>query len=144
MKRLFAVAAVALSAAVGFADDRPVVGGSAALPPGASLAPTVSGPVYQPAPAASPRRGLFGRLRNRGTTNYSAPQMAAPVAAPVVVPAPTPAPAVVPAPMTAPQPMPGVKPAGAVVVPGDVVQAGGPVAQAQPVRRGLFGRLRSR
>lgn len=162
MKRfLFAVAAVALSAAVGFAEDKP-----AAAAPATPATPVIVGtygtPVAEYAPAAptTARRGLFSRFRNRNatstTTTYSPPAPLTTTITPgtVITPtAPTPMPPVAPAPM----PMPGAKPAGATLMPtpnGTIVMTGGTVTgevmpatytePAAPARRGLFGRLRNR
>jgi hypothetical protein len=160
MKRfLFAVAVVALSACVSFAEDAP------APTPVTSGGPVMMGtaPTYQYAPSQPARRGLFGRLRNRNNTTYysnttTTPMMMTAPAGPTTTP-PT------------PMPMPGVRPASGTVAPGTVVQGtgnlppgtytatdgtviqiggGGPQmttptatgTNTQPTRRGLFGRLR--
>ena len=155
---LFAVPVLALSAAVGCADT------PAATPVAPPVITTV-GPVFAPtfssAPAA-PRRGLFGRLRNRNTMTYSSAPLMAPAAAPIITAPQTPPPA--------PAPMPGLKPAGGMMpMTGQVVQATGNLPpgiytttdgtvvqiggmqpampmqpQTQSTRTGLFSRLRNR
>ncbi len=165
MKRfLFAVAAVALSAAVGVAEDQP-----ATTPPTPSPVVTTASPVTGYAPTTqttTARRGLFGRLRNRntGTMSYSSPVMTAPATGGTPVPAATPMPPVAP-----PQAMPGAKSGAMMTTPmtggvvqasgnlppgtytttdGTIVQVGGtqPAAPATTTTtsRGLFSRLRNR
>ncbi len=155
MKRfLFAVAVVALFAAVGGAADVPTA------PAPTPVAVTSATPVEMvPATTAAPaRRGLFSRLRNRnaGTTSYSTPATTTTTVAPSTVTPATPMPTVAP-----PQAMPGAKPVGGMVAPvaaEGVMVAGGmmstmgdasPVMMASattpaPARRGLFSRLRNR
>ncbi len=168
-KFLFAVAAVALIASAGVAEEKPVV--VQPVTPTPVVVGTPGTPVVEYAPATPARRGLFGRLRNRnaGTTTMSGPATTVVTPGTVIAPAPIPMP-----PVAAPQPMPSpvVKPISGVVVPGTagivvaggpatvpgtVVVAGGmmdtnvlmPVGYTEPVqskseRRGLFGRLRNR
>jgi hypothetical protein len=157
MKRfLFAVAVVALSACAGSAEDKPAVVTTAPATPVVGTA----APVVEYAPAQTTRRGLFGRLRNRGTTpaTYSAPVMTAP------------APASTTPPVAAPMPMPGTKTSTARPMNGQIVQASGnlppgtytttdgtivqiggtqsmtstSMSSPQPARQGLFSRLRNR
>ena len=125
MKRfLFAAALVALIASVGTAEEKPTAPAPAAAP---VVISTPGTPVAEYAPAQPQRRGLFGRLRNRGTgtTTYSS---AAPVATPsaTTITTPTTAPTPMPA-ITAPQPMPmpGTKTGSAMPMTGTVVQASG-------------------
>lgn len=159
MKRfLFTVAVVALSAAVVGAEEKPGTGTKPATPP-ATTAPATGTPVVEYAPAQPARRGLFARLRNRGTTTYS------PAPTVVTPPAATP----MPMPGTTPTPMPPVKPATGTttsgkVVPatgtlpagrytttdGTIVQIGGTTSgsrvgnTAEPTRGGFLSRLRAR
>lgn len=137
-KFLFAVALAAVVAPFGTADEKPVTA------PPVTTAPVTSGPVivgtpgtpvveYGPTVQSAPaRRGLFGRLRNRGSSTpisgYSTPLPSGTIApgtivAPAPIPMPTPG-TTVPQPM----PMPGVKPISGTVIttPGTVVVAGGP------------------
>ena len=144
---LCAVAAVALFAAVGVAEDQPTT-----PPTVASGAPVVEyAPAASATTAAPARRGLFGRLRNRNTStmSYSTPATGVPMTSAVPMPsAPTPMPPV------APQPMPTIRPTGgATVTPDGIVLVGGTASGAtmtagytepKPARRGLFGRLRNR
>jgi hypothetical protein len=165
----FAVAVVALSAAVSLAEDRPVA------PSPTPVGPPIitAGPTTTYVESAQPqRRGLFGRLRNRNSTPtyYSTPAMTAPAPIPSATPMP---------PVTPPQPMPGVRPAGGAIIPatstslppgiytttdGTIIQVGGTMPGTMPMmnmstgmmtsdmtsstsssgRRGLFGRLRNR
>ncbi len=128
MKRfLFAVAAVALIASVGSAEDKP------ATTPPATATPAVvgtPGKVISATTTTTHRRGLFSRLRNRGAT--------------VVVPAP-----VVPA----PTPMPGTKTTPSTkTTPNGIIAAGGTdngkvttASYSEPAqRRGLLSRLLNR
>lgn len=147
-------------------------------PRGSYPGPTVigSGPVMSAdvltAAPTSTRRGLFGRLRNRGTTTS-----AMPATGPLTTTTPgtiitTPAPGFAPpppAPVPMPMPMPGTKPGGIAmttpgVVPasGTIVTTNGTVVTAdgtplmttsamtpmtmppQTRRVGLIGRLRNR
>ena len=146
MKRfLCAVAAVALFAAVGVAEDQPTT-----PPTVASGAPVVEyAPAASVTTAAPARRGLFGRLRNRNTSTMSYSATAVPMTSAVPMPsAPTPMPPV------APQPMPTIRPTGgATVTPDGIVLIGGTASGAtmtagstepKPARRGLFSRLRNR
>jgi hypothetical protein len=129
-------------------------------------APTTATPVYSSdvVPATPARRGLFGRLRNRGTTTATPATFPAPVTGGTIITTPTPAttvptpattvpsplpakpaaggtvsvapmPTVVPASGTTPMPMTGVTTAGYTTMPDST---------AQPTRRGLIARLRAR
>lgn len=159
MKRfIFAVAAVALVASAGSAQETPP-----ASPP-VTAAPVVigsAGPVVEATPVttAPARRGLFGRLRGRSSTTTAMPVTSGTVVTPGTVI--TPATPTAPVPM--PMPMPGTKgtmvtptaPNGVVVAGGTVTSGTGDVLMpamatatatttAMPARRGLFGRLRNR
>lgn len=159
MKRfVFAAALVALVAPFAGAEEKP-----ATTPPAAAPVVVTGTPVIESAPvvttATPTRRGLFGRLRNRGTATTTMPATGTTIVTPgtVVTPAPTTA----PAPMPMPTPKPDTKPTpNAMTVPptsggiglgnfvavstldSGVVQA----SATEPVqpRRGLFGRLRNR
>ncbi len=150
MKRfLFAVAVVALAASVGGAEDKP-----AATPP-ATATPVVAGtpstPVveYGSVTTASPRRGLFARLRNRGTTTYTTgPVTTVPATSATPMPSTTP-PAPMPMPgagKTSAAPMPSTKDAKVVVASGTDSGAVMMASYSEPTkqRRGLFARLRNR
>ncbi len=129
MKRfLFAVAAVALVASVGSAEEKP-----ATTPPATSTPAIAGAPVVESTPA---RRGLFSRLRHRSTH----------ATGPVITPSPVPMPVV-----PAPKPMPSTKPTtGATTTPNGVIVASGTkgsgvvttASYSEPAapRRGLLGR----
>src|SRR5262245_17881472 len=114
---------------------------------------TAAGPtdVVVAAPTTQTRRGLFGRLRNRGTTTTT------PVMAPMT---PAPAPMFTPG---APQPMPGttrtngetvinpqpipagpIMPAGGTIVSPDGTMMTAGYSEPTQTRRGLLARLRAR
>ena len=147
MKRfLFAVAVVALAASAGGAEDKP-----AATPP-ATATPVVVGtpgtPVveYGSVTTASPRRGLFARLRNRGTssTYTTGPVTTVPTTGATPMPPATP-PAPMPMPgKTSATPMPGTT--GVVMASGTDSGTVMTASYSEPAkqRRGLFGRLRNR
>lgn len=129
MKRiLFAAALAALFAGSASAEDKPA----------APAAPAVAAAPVEMAPAASARRGLLARLRDRRTT--TAPAMVAPAVTAPATPMPMPG-------TTVPKPMPtggttgSVTPAGGTAKAGEVVTA----SYSEPAqRRGLFGRMRNR
>ncbi len=162
MKRfLFAAALVALGASVGAADEK-------SAPPATSSAPvvisTAGSPIVESSPAQSTRRGLLGRLRNRGnntsTMTYSpaTPVMSAPTGATPMPPVSAPQPMPMPGTKTTTAPAPGTivqasgsLPAGTyTTTDGTIIQIGGTQPTAQPMtdsqssRRGLFSRLRNR
>ncbi|MDY3551982.1 hypothetical protein R5W24_001062 [Gemmata sp. JC717] len=154
MKRfVFAGALVALAAPFTVAEEKPTA------PPPAAPAVVTAAPIVESAPvvttAAPARRGLFGRLRNRGTTTYAVPVTGTTVVPPgtVITPAPaTAAPA--PTPMPMPKPKADTK-TDTAAAPSEIT-LGNFVATADPVvvqasatetakpRRGLFSRLRGR
>lgn len=149
---LFALAVGVAFASTSTAEDKPAATAPAPTP-AVTTAPVVT---YSTGTTSTVRRGLFGRLRNRGTTS-----MYTPVTTGTVV---TPATGV-------PTPMPNVTPkttggavggnpvvvAGGTVKPGTVVPASGTMVQGNVVtastmtaaptttkRMGLFARLRAR
>lgn len=159
MKRfLFAVAVVALSAAVSLAEDAPATAPTTPAP-GTIVTP---GTTYSYGPTTtSTRRGLFSRLRNRNTSNYSSYSTGPVMAVPTTGATPMP-PVVAP-----PRPMPGTNPTSSNVKPGMVIQASGNLppgtytttdgqiiqiggttpmttSNTGSTRTGLFGRLRNR
>ncbi|AWM41973.1 hypothetical protein GobsT_68960 [Gemmata obscuriglobus] len=153
MKRfVFAGALVALAAPFTVAEEKP-----AATPPAAPA--VAAAPVVESAPvvttAAPARRGLFGRLRNRGTTTYAVPVTGTTVVPPGTVITPAPATAA-PAPTPMPMPKPKVDTKTDTAAASSEITLGNFVATADPVvvqasatetaksRRGLFSRLRSR
>jgi hypothetical protein len=180
MRFCFALAAGLLAATAVSADPPATTTGEQPTPttvgPVTSSGPVVIGtaPVAQPgmvmtAPTTQPRRGLFGRLRNRGTTTATAPVITttpAPTGGTVITTPGTTAPIVAPAPNAVPSPMPGgtslytpgttvmpnggvtgITPAGGQVMAGQPVTTAGYVMPAtqQPTRRmGLLARLRNR
>lgn len=155
MKRIclaLAVGLVALVAAPVSADNptapapTPVVTTPAPVVVGG---PATTGDVIAPAPA---RRGLFSRLRNRGMrSNVVMPAAPGTVItpAPVYTPAPPTAAPAVPAPLPS-RPITGgsavVVPSSGVVMNGTMVTTAGytVIPEQTQVRRGLFGRFRTR
>ncbi|MDY3563752.1 hypothetical protein R5W23_005368 [Gemmata sp. JC673] len=151
MKRfVFAGALVALAVPFTVAEEKPT-----ATPPAAPA--VAAAPIVESAPvvttAAPARRGLFGRLRNRGTTTYAVPVTGTTVVPPgtVITPAPaTTAPAPTPMPMPKPDTKTDTAAAPSEITLGNFVATADPVVvqasateTAKP-RRGLFSRLRGR
>lgn len=141
---LFAAALVSLFASAGAAEEKVVV----ASAPVTVAAPVMvsSAPTMEATPAQTPRRGLFGRLRNRNSTpavtttalpTVSAPVMTAP--APMAMPSAT-----VATPMPAPTAPSDVVVVSGTVMAEPVVTTAGYTEPTTTTRRGLFGRLRNR
>lgn len=142
MKRfLFAVAVAVLSATAASAEEKPT-----APPPATPAAPVVvpGTPIVEYAPAQPARRGLFARLRNRGTTTYSGGNGGT---IPLATPPATITPATpMPMPGTTPTPMPPIKPTTGTTTDGTIIQIGGTTTPMTTTgtRSSFLSRLRNR